>query len=128
MAAEQVWLSVGEAAARVGLTTHTLRWYEQEGLVAQIGRDSAGRRRYSETDLGWLELLIKLRRTGMPVREMRRYAQLAREGEHTLPERLQLFEEHQERVRARMSELQRDLDTITYKVDIYRKIVADQEP
>lgn len=44
-------LSVGEAAAAVGLTTHTLRWYEQEGLVAPVGRDGAGRRRYGEEDL-----------------------------------------------------------------------------
>lgn len=119
---ERAALSVGEAAARVGLTTHTLRWYEQEGLVAPVGRDSAGRRRYTEADLGWLELLTKLRRTGMPVREMRRYAQLAREGDRTLPERLRLFEEHRERVLARMAELQRDLDVINYKLEVYRKL------
>lgn len=123
---ERAALSVSEAAAQVGLSTHTLRWYEQEGLVAPVGRDSAGRRRYTPEDLGWLELLTKLRRTGMPVREMRRYAELARQGDQTLPERLRLFEEHRERVRARMAELQQDLDVINYKVDIYRKIVEDQ--
>lgn len=119
-------LSVSEAAARVGLSAHTLRWYEQEGLVAPVGRDSAGRRRYTEDDLGWLVLLTKLRRTGMPVREMRRYAELARDGDRTLPERLRLFEEHRERVLARMAQLQQDLDTINYKVELYRKIVEEQ--
>ena len=69
-------LSVGEAAERVGLSTHTLRWYEQEGLVAPVGRDSAGRRRYTQQDVDWLVLLTRLRRTGMPVRDMRRYAEL----------------------------------------------------
>jgi DNA-binding transcriptional MerR regulator len=76
--------SVGEAAARVGLSTYTLRWYEQEGLVSPVERDSAGRRRYTDQDLDWLVLLTKLRRTGMPVRDMRRYAELARLGDESL--------------------------------------------
>jgi DNA-binding transcriptional MerR regulator len=119
---EGATLSVSEAAARVGLTTHTLRWYEQEGLVAPVGRDAVGRRRYTEQDLGWLGLLTKLRRTGMPVRDMRRYAELAREGDHTLGERIRLFEEHRARVLARIAELRQDLEVIDYKIDIYRKV------
>ena len=110
----------------MGLTTHTLRWYEQEGLVAPVGRDSVGRRRYTDEDLGWLDLLTKLRRTGMPVRDMRRYAELAREGDHTLAERLRLFREHRERVLARITELQADLEVLNYKIDIYGKILEEQ--
>jgi DNA-binding transcriptional MerR regulator len=118
----QATLSVGEAAARVGLTSHTLRWYEQQGLVAAVGRDSAGRRRYTERDIGWLVLLTKLRRTGMPVRDMRRYAELARQGGHTIAERVRLFEQHRDRVRARIAQLQQDLDAINDKIDHYRKV------
>jgi DNA-binding transcriptional MerR regulator len=123
---ERDTLSVSEAAAKVGLSTHTLRWYEQEGLVAPVGRDSAGRRRYTDQDLGWLDLLTKLRRTGMPVRDMRRYAELARQGDHTLAERLRLFREHRERVLARITELQADLEVLNYKIDIYGKILEEQ--
>ena len=106
-------LSVGEAAARVGLTTYTLRWYEQEGLVAPVGRDSAGRRRYTEADLDRLLLLTRLRRTGMPVRDMRRYAELARLGDRTRDARRALFEAHRARVLARMTELEEDLKCST---------------
>lgn len=123
--AGEATLSVGEAAARVGLTTHTLRWYEQEGLVAPVGRDSVGRRRYTEADVGWLDLLTKLRRTGMPVRDMRRYAELARQGDHTLPERVRLFKEHRERVLARIAELKQDLEVLNYKIDVYGKLLED---
>jgi len=122
---ERETLTVGEAAARVGLSTHTLRWYEQEGLVAPVGRDTAGRRRYTEEDVGWLVFLTKLRRTGMPVRDMRRYTELAREGDHTLAERIHLFEQHRERVLARIADLQQDLGVINYKIDIYRKLAQD---
>ena len=117
-----VGLTVGEAAAKVGLSVHTLRWYEQEGLVSPVERDTAGRRRYREEDLDWLQLLTCLRGTGMPVREMRRYAELARTGPATVAERLRLFEEHRERVLERIAELQRDLDAINVKIDMYRRM------
>ncbi|MER5336371.1 MerR family transcriptional regulator [Micromonospora sp. NPDC002717] len=114
-------LTVGEAAERVGLTTYTLRWYEQEGLVAPVGRDSAGRRRYTERDVDWLFLLTRLRRTGMPVRDMRRYAELARQGDATLAARRALFEAHRSRVLSRMAELEEDLKVLNYKIDNYRR-------
>jgi DNA-binding transcriptional MerR regulator len=115
-------LTVGEAAAHVGLSVHTLRWYEQEGLVSPVDRDAAGRRRYRTGDLDWLRLLICLRSTGMPVREMRRYAELVRVGPSTVDERLRLFEEHRDRVLARIAELHRDLDAINFKIEIYRQM------
>ncbi|TDB82661.1 MerR family transcriptional regulator [Micromonospora sp. KC721] len=121
IAARERGLSVSEAAARVGLTTYTLRWYEQEGLVAPVGRDSAGRRRYGDADLRWLVLLTRLRRTGMPVRDMRRYAELARLGDRTLGARRALFEAHRDRVLARMAELEEDLKVLDFKIDNYRR-------
>ncbi|MCM0678470.1 MerR family transcriptional regulator [Micromonospora phytophila] len=117
----EMTLTVGEAAERVGLTTYTLRWYEQEGLVAPVGRDSAGRRRYTERDVDWLLLLTRLRRTGMPVRDMRRYAELARQGDSTLADRRALFEAHRARVLNRMAELEEDLKVLNYKIDNYRR-------
>src|SRR5438094_10357713 len=70
-------LTVGEAAAKVGLSVHTLRWYEQEGLVSPVGRDAAGRRRYRSEDLDWLQLLTCLLGNDMPVRDMGRFSDLA---------------------------------------------------
>ena len=72
--------TVGEAAEKCGLSQHTLRWYERIGLLPAIERGSDGRRRYGDSDLDWLSLLTKLRATGMPVRDMQRYAELVRSG------------------------------------------------
>jgi DNA-binding transcriptional MerR regulator len=119
-------LSVGEAAEQVGLTTHTLRWYEQEGLPHPVGRDSAGRRRYTRQDLDWLLLLTRLRRTGMPVRDMRRYAELARQGDATLGARRRLFEQHRDRVLARMAQLQEDLKVLDYKIELYGRMERER--
>ena len=120
-------LTVGEAAERVGLTVHTLRWYEQEGLVDPIERDTAGRRRYCDRDLDWLRLLIRLRTTGMPVRDMRRYADMVRAGDHTMADRLRLFVEHRERVVARIAELQQDLSVIDIKIEMYAEMARQQQ-
>ena len=119
-------MTVSEAAGRVGLSTHTLRWYEQEGLVSPVARDSAGRRRYTDADIGWLTLLTRLRRTGMPVRDMRRYAELARMGDDTLLDRVALFEQHRARVLAQIDELQEDLAVLNYKIDVYRQIAGER--
>ncbi|MEJ3747771.1 MerR family transcriptional regulator [Actinomycetes bacterium KLBMP 9797] len=116
-------MTVSEAAQRVGLTAYTLRWYEQEGLVEPIGRDSAGRRVYTEQDVNWLLLLTRLRRTGMPVRDMRRYAELAREGDQTIAARLALFQAHRDRVLTRIAELEEDLKVLDHKIEWYGRAV-----
>jgi DNA-binding transcriptional MerR regulator len=113
-------LTVGEAAARVGLTVHTLRWYERIGLLEQVARDSSGHRQYQVGDIEWLLLLIRLRATGMPVREMIRYAELVRAGERTGRARRELMEEHRERVLEQMAQLRDDLAVIDHKIEAYR--------
>jgi DNA-binding transcriptional MerR regulator len=120
-------LSVGAAAAEVGLTVHTLRWYEQEGLLGPVARDSAGHRRYGKQDLDWLRLLIRLRTTGMPVREMRAYADLVRRGDATVGERLRMFEAHRERLLAHLADLRRDLSVIDFKIAMYRGMEGSQD-
>jgi DNA-binding transcriptional MerR regulator len=112
-------LTVSEAATKVGLSAYTLRWYEQEGLVDPVDRDSAGRRRYSEEDVDWLVMLTRLRRTGMPVRDMRRYAELARLGDQSRAARLALLSAHRDRVLTRMAELEADLKVLDFKIDLY---------
>src|SRR5260221_8123158 len=77
-------LSIREVAARTGITTHTLRYYERIGLVQPVARAKSGHRRYVDADLRWLELVKKLHATDMPIRRMLEYARLARRGESTL--------------------------------------------
>jgi DNA-binding transcriptional MerR regulator len=109
--------TIGEAAAKCGLSQHTLRWYERIGLLGDIERGGDGRRRFSDGDLDWLSVLTKLRATGMPVRDMQRYAELVRSGAGQA-ERLELLKRHREQVRraiAAQRECLRLLDTkITY--------------
>jgi DNA-binding transcriptional MerR regulator len=109
-----------EAAARAGVSIDTLRYYERIGLIDDVPRTPGGQRVYRDDHLDWLGVLTCLRRSGMPVREMRRYAELARDGEVTEEERLCILEEHRRAVLASMAELRQALHVVDEKIDWYR--------
>ena len=112
-------LTIAEVAERTGLTRHTLRYYERDGLMLEVGREDSGHRRYSERDLGWIELITKLRATGMPIREVRRYAELVRAGDGNEDERLALLRAHRDRVRAQLATMTAYLGAIDMKISYY---------
>lgn len=117
---EATEMTIAEAAAEAGLSVHTLRYYERAGLLAPIDRNRSGHRRYGPQDVEWIVVCTKLRATGMPIRRIREYAQLVREGEGNEGERLELLEAHREEVRERLREVRRNLELIDYKIELYR--------
>lgn len=118
-------LSIAEAARRTGVSAHTLRYYERAGLVVtQVDRTSGGRRRYHRLDLDWIGVCTKLRATGMPIRSIRRYAELVSAGRGNEEERLALLESHRSEVVARLDEIQKNLELIDHKIDVYRGRLA----
>ncbi|MBI5667510.1 MAG: MerR family transcriptional regulator [Chloroflexi bacterium] len=117
-------LTIQEVAEATGLSVHTLRYYERIGLIHSIGRAQNTHRRYSMEDVGWIEFLMKLRATGMPIQQMLVYAELQRQGDETLPERLEMLRELRRNVEARIDELQQHLKVIRYKIELYGEQVA----
>ena len=113
-------LSIAEAAEQTGLTAHTLRYYERDGLLlAAVERSASGHRRYTERDLTWIEMITRLRSTGMPVRDVRRYADLVRAGDGNEGERLELLKDHRARVEAQLREVTGHLRAIDHKIGLY---------
>ena len=118
-------LSIGEVSALTGLSAHTLRFYEQEGLfVAPVRRTAGGRRCYTQEEVEWLRVGVKLRSSGMPLPEIRRYVQLVGEGAGTEAERLEVLRRHEERVRQQVADLQEALRVIHTKVEVYARHLA----
>ena len=118
-------VSIAEAARRTGVSVHTLRYYERAGLVVTpVDRTQSGRRRYYTEDLKWISICTRLRSTGMPIKTIRRYAQLVSAGPGNEQERLALLEGHRADVTARLAEVQEHLKLIDHKIDVYRGRVA----
>ena len=114
-------ISIAEAAEHTGVSVHTLRYYERAGLVVTtVDRTAGGRRRYQQQDLHWITICTKLRATGMPIKTIRRYAQLVSAGHGNEPERLALMEAHRADVSAKLAEIQENLKLIDHKIDVYR--------
>ena len=109
-----------QAAEQSGFSLDTLRYYERIGLLDDIGRAPSGHRRFREEDLEWLGVLRCLRDTGMPIAQMRRYAELARGGEPTMTERLALLIEHDAEVGRRIAALQAEQAHLQEKIGWYR--------
>jgi DNA-binding transcriptional MerR regulator len=121
----QAGLSIAEAARRTGVSVHTLRYYERAGLViTTVERTNGGRRRYQQLNLDWITMCTKLRATGMPIKTIRRYAQLVSAGPGNEQERLALMETHRADVTAKLTELQENLKLIDHKIDVYRGRLA----
>ena len=118
-------LTITEAAERTGLTPHTLRYYERDGLMlSDVGRSASGHRRYTQEDLGWIDMLTRLRATGMPIRDVRRYAELVRADDGNEQVRLDMLRAHREQVLAQLAEVTEHLGAIDRKIGIYERAVG----
>ena len=118
-------MTIAEAAERSGLTSHTLRYYERDGLMlSDVGRSASGHRRYTQEDLGWIDMLTRLRATGMPIRDVRRYAELVRADDGNEQVRLDMLRAHREQVLAQLAEVTEHLGAIDRKIGIYERAVG----
>jgi DNA-binding transcriptional MerR regulator len=118
--------TIGHVAKCTGLSVHTLRFYERENLlVSTVTRTSSGRRRYTQTDIEWLAICVRLRESGMPLAQLAEFAALVRQGPGNEAQRLELLRNHEAHVRSQLAGLQHCLDVIETKVAIYRAQVED---
>lgn len=115
-------LTIQEMARNTGLTEHTLRYYERVGLIKAISRNSSGHRQYSSNDREWIEFLIRLRSTGMTIRDMLRFADLRNQGNKTVNERRKMLEEHIQSVRKTIMELKQSELVLLKKINYYQDI------
>ncbi|QEH46668.1 MerR family transcriptional regulator [Aggregatibacter actinomycetemcomitans] len=116
--------TTAQAAQKIGISAHTLRFYDKEGLLPNVGRDEHGNRRFTDNDLQWLSLLQCLKNTGMSLKDIKRFAKCTTIGNSTIEERLALFENQTQNVKQQISELKRYLSLLEYKVAFYQQAKA----
>lgn len=115
---------IAEISELTGLTKDTLRWYERAGIIPDVPRGSDGRRRYDDRMVGLLQLLVRLRRTGMPVAQVRSFLAMLDEGAASHGRRKALLAEHRGRLLEQMRQIQADLDAVDAKIGHYDELIA----
>lgn len=108
-----------QAAEKTGLSVYTLRYYDKEGLLPFITRDSLGNRLFTDKDMEWLEVICCLKNTGMSIKQIKKYVQLCFDGDKTREDRKQMLIEHRQEVVKQIDELKHNLEKIDYKISNY---------
>lgn len=119
-------LTIDEVAKRTGLTAYTLRYYERIGLIAPVARAAGGQRRYAASDLAWIEFLLRLRTTHMPIGKMQTFAHLRGAGDGTVPARRQMLEQHLAEVLAEIEAMRQSAQALQHKIAHYRALEQSQ--
>ncbi len=112
--------SIGEFSRLTNLGIHTLRYYEHENLIIPL-RNSSNRRRYSEKDIAWIAFIKRLKATGMPIKEIKKYAALRAKGDVTLSERMEMLMQHRQSLDERIRQLQEHEAMLDEKIAFYRQ-------
>jgi len=117
--------SIGEVAQMLGISTHTLRYYEKEQIILP-DRNVNGERLYSESHIQWLRFVLKLKETQMPVNKIKEYAHLYTEGEHTSLARLDLLVEHKQSIEHQLKTLEETNKMLEQKINFYKEIIHNK--
>jgi DNA-binding transcriptional MerR regulator len=112
--------TICEAAKKMSLTTHTLRYYDKEGLLPFLDRSNSGIRIFKDTDFEWLSIIECLKSTGMPIKNIREFIGWCMKGDATIKQRYEMFKERKAEVERQMLVLQKALEKIEYKCWYYK--------
>lgn len=110
-----MFYTVGEMAKKLSVAPSTLRYYDKEGLLPFVERSNGGTRVFKETDYEWLKVIECLKKTGMQLKDIKIFIEMAMQGDNTIDERLELIIKQQAEVEKQMAELQETLDTLNFK-------------
>lgn len=115
-------MTIGEFSEKCGISPSALRYYEKKGLI-RVTRDCAGRREYDSGDIAWVSFLVRLKSTGMPLREIKQYSDLRYKGNSTVPERLEILLKHKEYVDIQRKQWDEYAENLCRKIEVYKNMI-----
>lgn len=120
-------MKIAEVSEKYGLSADTLRYYERVGLLPSVTRMESGIREFSEVDIKRVEFIKCMRSAGLPVEVLTEYIALVQQGDSTIVARKAILSEQRELLQARMREMQKTLDLLNYKIDVYESKLLELE-
>lgn len=113
-------MTIKEVSEKFGITADTLRYYERVGMIPPVNRTAGGIRDYNEEDISWVQLAVCMRSAGLPVEVMIDYLKLSRQGDETIPARLQLLTDQREALLEQRRSIDEMLERLEYKISRYK--------
>jgi DNA-binding transcriptional MerR regulator len=120
-------MKIAEVSVRYGMSSDTLRYYERVGLIQPVNRTDSGIRNYNEIDLKRVEFIKCMRSAGLPVEVLIKYVGLVQQGDQTIEDRKEILKEQRAELIARMKAMQKTLDILDYKIELYENAVLKKE-
>lgn len=114
-------MTIKEVAEKYDISADTLRYYERVGMIPKVTRRPNGIRDYQESDLGWVELAICMRSAGLPIEVMIKYVKLYKEGDNTIPARLELLQEQMNVLKEQKAQIESTVERLAYKISKYEE-------
>jgi MerR family transcriptional regulator, aldehyde-responsive regulator len=120
-------MKIAEVSERYGISLDTLRYYERIGLIPPVHRNDGGIRDYNDLDLRRVEFIKCMRSAGLSIEVLIEYVDLVQQGDDSIETRKGILKEQRELLLARMKELQKTLDVLDHKIDVYENAVLKKE-
>ena len=120
-------MKIAEVSERYGITSDTLRYYERIGLIQPVNRNGNGVRDYGEIDLRRVEFIKCMRSAGLPIETLIEYVGLVQQGDDTIEARKEILKEQRALLLGRMKGMQKTLDLLDHKIDVYESAVLKKE-
>jgi DNA-binding transcriptional MerR regulator len=120
-------MKIAEVSEQYNISTDTLRYYERVGLIPPVNRNESGIRDYNELDLRRVDFIKCMRSAGLPIEVLIEYVALVQQGDKTIEARKEILKEQRELLIARMNEMQKTLDILDHKIEVYEKAVLKKE-
>ena len=114
-------MTIKEVAEKYDISADTLRYYERVGMIPKVTRRPNGIRDYQESDLGWVELAICMRSAGLPIEVIIEYVKLYKEGDNTIPARLELLQEQMNALKEQKAQIESTVERLAYKISKYEE-------
>ncbi len=119
--------TINDIAKICDISVYTIRFYDKEGLLPFVTRNSSGNRQFSEEDLDLVKLICCLKNTGMQVKEIKQYIDLCMQGEVTAAARRQIMDDHRKAILRQIDDLKKNLTIVNLKIGFYDSYIANPQ-
>ena len=117
--------SIGEISQRLDIAPSALRYYEKEGLLPFVERSDSGIRQFTDIDLEWLIIIDSLKRTGMPLKEIKDFVKMFEERDTTIARRLEIVRRHREVIQQQVAKLNEIILALDFKEQYYQQALDE---